>query len=85
VPVTLTARVVDANSREVFSNAELFAPDRFTSVAPKSTGEGGTARAADVRIDLPLSRLQAGPHLLTIEARASDRVVTTRHVPFEVR
>ena len=74
MPVTVTTRIVDAKSQVVFSNVETFATDRFT-----------TARAADVGLNLPLTRLQPGPHLLTIEARASERAIATRQVPFEVR
>ena len=33
------------------------------------------ARAADYRLELPLTRLETGPHLLTIEAQLGDTVM----------
>jgi hypothetical protein len=33
------------------------------------------SRSADYRLDLPLARLEPGPHLLTIEAQLGDTIV----------
>jgi hypothetical protein len=41
-------------------------------------------RAADYRLDLPLTKLTAGRHLLTVEARAGELTVA-REARFTVR
>jgi len=52
---------------------EALPPERF-----------GQARAADIGFPLPLSRLQPGPYLVTIEVSRGGRTVR-REVIFEVR
>ena len=71
--VTVRARIVDSRGATAFDFAETFGPDRFSAV-----------READYRLGLPLGRLAAGPHLLTITAIAG-RDSAQRDVPFNVR
>jgi hypothetical protein len=73
-PVTFDLRVTNVQESVVFSHSESVTPERFA-----------TDRAADVRVDLPLARLQPGPHLLTVEVRAGDKATSRRQVQFEVR
>ena len=57
----------------VFEAQETLSADRF---------DGN--RAADYRLELPMSRLSRGPYLLSIEARRSERDSARRAVPFRV-
>lgn len=59
---TITARIIDKDGKTVMDRSEPLPPERFSS-----------DRAADYRVDLPLDRLEPGPHLLTIEAKLGDR------------
>jgi VWFA-related protein len=71
-PIQVHARILDAASRPVFDETRELGASLFKS-----------ARAADYRLELPLARLSAGEHLLTIEAM--DRKVTlSRDVRFAV-
>jgi len=73
VPVALAVRIVDATDTAVLGATETLAPDRFDA-----------SRAAEHRVALPLSRLPAGPYLLTLEASLGSRSVR-RDVRFTVQ
>jgi hypothetical protein len=60
-PATVRARIVDQAGFGVFEAADEILPDRFSR-----------DRSADYRLELPLGRLEAGEHLLTVEARLRD-------------
>jgi VWFA-related protein len=72
-PITLSVRIVDGNGANVFDTSETLRADRFAK-----------ARAADYFLDLPIARLKSGPHLLTIQAKAGEKIAR-RDVRFEVR
>ena len=74
LPVTLTTRITDGHDVVVHTATETMTVDRFAQ-----------GRAADVRIDLPLGRLQSGPHLLTIEVQTAPKTTMRRAVRFAVR
>lgn len=73
VPVTMAARIVDANDRVMLEQAENVAADRFDK-----------HRAAEYRFTLPVERLQPGTYLLTLQATAGDLPAVTRDVRFMV-
>jgi hypothetical protein len=72
-PITLRARIVDANGTQVFEEARTLDAVQF---AP--------TRSADYRLELPVRDLAAGAYLLTIEATAAGQVAR-REVRFEAR
>ena len=72
-PVGMTVHIVDGSGATVFETASTLGPEMFQA-----------ARAADYRIDLPLTRLERGLHLLTIQATAGKRTAS-RDVRFTVR
>jgi len=79
VPVRLALRIVDSRGATAFNDTLSFGPDRFSA-----------NRTADWRIDVPISLLEPGPHLLTIEATPGDSRDATkpaprREIPFTVR
>lgn len=71
--VELSIRVTDARGTVVSRVTEALPPERF-----------GQSRAADIGFPLPLSRLQPGPYLVTIEVSRGGRSAS-REVIFEVR
>jgi VWFA-related protein len=74
-PVVVTARILDADSAEVFAAAPVsFSPDAF--VADRSAGYA---------LDLPLSSLKSGLHLLSITAAFDDTLLVRRDLVFRVR
>jgi VWFA-related protein len=72
-PVVLAARIVDERGGTVFESADTLGVDRFS-----------VGRTADYRLNLPLTRLAPGPHLLTITATAG-KLTAARDVRFTVR
>jgi len=58
-PVKVDLQIRDANERVVFEHAEVIEGTRFTAT-----------RSADYHVQLPIAKLEPGPYLLTIEARA---------------
>lgn len=72
--VEITARVTDANGREVTSERASLGAERFT----------GPHRSADFSYQLPLQRIRPGAHLLTIEATAAG-ATARRDIRFSVR
>jgi hypothetical protein len=73
VPVSITSRIVDSATRDVFSDTTTLEAERFRS-----------HRVADYRLELPLARLGAGQYLLTIEVPASKKPLR-RDVRFTVK
>ena len=71
--VRLKANIVDDANRS-----------RFEQTTPIESARFGSARAADYRLTLPLSTLEPGAHLLTIEA-TMDRATARRDARFTVR
>ncbi len=71
-PVDVVVRVTTAGGRVALERAVPLDASRFSS-----------ERAADVRVDLPLTNFNPGEHLLTVEVTRGDRVVT-RDVRFTV-
>ena len=69
----VTTRIVDADGKEVFGRTETLPADSFA-----------TARSAEYQIDLPVSGLAPGAHVLTLETRAG-KAVARRDVRFQVR
>ena len=70
---TIAARIIDSGNRTVSEESARLSAVDFSS-----------ARAADYRLELPLSRLAAGEHLLTIDVAAGKRVFR-RDVRFSVK
>lgn len=70
LPVTL--RIADAAGEGIIQGEEVILPSQFDE-----------ARSTEWRFALPLSRLEPGDYLLTVEATLAD-VVATRHVRFSV-
>ena len=70
---TVAARIIDSENRTVSEESASLSAADFSS-----------ARAADYRLELPLSRLAAGEHLLTIDVAAGKRVLR-RDVRFGVK
>lgn len=73
LPVRITARIIDAQDRVVFSSEATLEPVAFSA-----------GRQADYRLDLPLDRLGTGEHLLTIAAGSGARA-EQRDLRFTVR
>ena len=71
VPVALKVSITDAAGKSVFTQNDSVAPERF-----------GTTRSADYQFRVPLAKLQAGQHLLTIEA-SSGKNTARRDIRFE--
>jgi VWFA-related protein len=71
-PVALAVTIIDSQGGTVHQAAETLGPERFA-----------VDRGVDYRLDLPLDRLVAGPHLLTITATAG-KAAALRVVRFEV-
>jgi VWFA-related protein len=69
----VTASIMDGAGREVFAARETLDAGRFAA-----------ENAADYRLELPMRRLALGPHLLTIEARLSEKDFARRALRFEV-
>ncbi len=72
-PVNLSLRVTDDGDTVVTRTTESLTPDRFAN-----------DRGADYGFELPLSRLQPGRYLFTVEVARGGRSAR-RDVPFEVR
>jgi VWFA-related protein len=72
-PIELRVRILDAGEREVFGRRETLAVDAFVDL-----------HSAGYQLDLPLTELASGPHLLTIEARR-DRANAKRDIRFVLR
>jgi VWFA-related protein len=72
-PVRVTASILDAANNRKLEETTFLEAARFA-----------TTRSFDYRLDLPLSKLEAGPHLLTIEAHLGKSVVK-REARFSVR
>jgi VWFA-related protein len=73
-PVDLEIRITDARDSVVSRTRESLAPDRFA----------GDHRGADYGFEVPLSRLQPGRYLLTVEVSRGGRSVK-RDIPFDIR
>ncbi len=78
-PVRLVLQIIDGLGAMVFNDTLSFAADRFSP-----------ARSADCRIDVPLSLLQKGPHLLSVNAgpvgaAEAGKPSLRREIPFTVR
>jgi VWFA-related protein len=73
VPPTVTARIIDERDQV-----------RLEQRLPLTTGAAGRGRSFDYRLDLPLTNLQEGSYLLSIEA-AAGRTAATRRVRFAVQ
>jgi VWFA-related protein len=73
LPTVVTTRIVDAADREVHRATESVPPNAF-----------GTGRAHDLKLLLPLGRLEPGPYLLRVEA-AAEKHHASREVRFFVR
>jgi hypothetical protein len=71
--VPVHARIVDGRGATVFETTATLGADRFAA-----------ARAADYRIEVPLTQLRPGLHLLTITAGEGKRIAS-REVRFTVR
>ena len=72
-PVTVVARVMDKNDKQIGEGKETLAPDRFYV--------GG--RAADYVFGIPLSSLPPGPYLVTFDVTLGSETVR-RSVQFSV-
>ena len=72
-PVELSIRITDGRDTVVTRESESLAADMFA-----------TDRGADYGFELPLTRLQPGRHLLTVEVTRGGRSAK-RDIPFEVR
>ncbi len=70
---SISATILDAAGKTVFSRTDTLAPDRF-----------GTNRAADHQLRLPLATLSAGDYLLTL-ATTVGKTTAKRDVRFQVR
>jgi VWFA-related protein len=73
VPVTVSARIVDAHEGVRVEQRASLAPTQFA-----------TRRAANYGLDLPLERLEPGEYLLTIDG-TRDRATANRNLRFTVR
>jgi len=72
-PIDLSIRITDAGDTVVTRTTESLTPDRFAN-----------DRGADYGFELPLSRLQPGRYLFTVEVSRGGRSAR-RDIPFEVR
>ena len=82
VPVDTVVRIVDGAGKVASESVGQIPAARFQ--AAEGAGRISPPRAADWTVALPLSALQAGPHLLTLEATAGKNTVR-RHVRFSTR
>ena len=73
LPVTVTARILNAADSSVFTATEIIAADRFPA-----------DRSADYTLPIPLARLTPGLYLLTFEAVAGKHTAR-RDIRFTVR
>jgi hypothetical protein len=71
--VRVSVRIIDAAENVVYESSE--------TVHPEGTGP---LAWADLRVPLPLGRLQSGPHLLAMEA-STGREKASRHVRFTLK
>jgi VWFA-related protein len=74
VPVTLVAEVWDAEDRLDWTTTKTIEPTEFDS-----------GRAADFTIDVPLTGLEPGPHLLNVTARLPGGRTERRDILIRVR
>jgi len=72
-PVEMSVTLLDATGAAIFDRRDVLAPDRFD-----------VSRAADYRIDLPVSTLARGPHLLTVRA-SQGKASAQRQVRMAIR
>jgi VWFA-related protein len=73
-PVSLTTEILDASDQVRFTETHAIEPAAFAA-----------DRGAGYRLRLPLERLQAGPHLLSVSARLANGRTARRDVLFRVR
>jgi hypothetical protein len=73
-PVTLTTEILDASDQVRFTESYTIDGAAFAA-----------ERGAGYRLRLPLDRLQAGPHLLSLSARLANGRTARRDVLFRVR
>jgi VWFA-related protein len=71
-PVAIAVRILDRSETAVIERRTMLFE------------QPGTERSADYAFDLPLSSLQPGPYLLTLEATSAARETVRRDVRFEV-
>jgi VWFA-related protein len=71
-PVTFVTRITGTDATPVVNASQVLDPTRFS------------ARAADVRYELPLSSLEPAPYLLTLEATLG-KTTARRDVRFEIK
>jgi hypothetical protein len=71
----MRAAIRDETDRDVWTDSRT---------VPVPTGEANTLRATDYRLELPLSSLAAGEHLLTLTATPASGPPQVRHVRFRV-
>jgi VWFA-related protein len=74
VPVTLAIQVLDNHDKTKFESKETIGPDKF-----------GGDRSAPFQFELPLSKLDHGPHLLSIRADMPGGTSIRRDLVFRVR
>jgi VWFA-related protein len=72
--IGVSARIIDAAGAEVVAVEDAIPASAF-----------GAERSGDYRLDLPLSQLVAGPHLLSVTATRPDGRTIRRDVVFRVR
>jgi hypothetical protein len=73
-PVTLGVMVLDMNDKRVFEDTTTVPVTAF-----------GDARASSHTLDLPLEKMQHGPHLLSITATLPSGTSSRRDLVFRVR
>jgi len=73
-PVTLAIQVLDNHDKTKFEVKETIAPEKF-----------GSERSAPFQLELPLSKLDHGPHLLSIRAEMPGAPSIRRDLVFRVR
>jgi len=69
-PVTVATTISDAAGAVVFTDRTTLEVNRFE-----------TERAADIKIELPLTQLKPGPHVLTFEAALAGSTGSTASAP----
>jgi hypothetical protein len=74
LPITVDARIADANNATVFERRTVVLPEAPTS-----------PRSADVEVALPLAGRPPGEYLLTIEASAPGQATMRRDARFWIR
>lgn len=74
VPVAVNVQVLDVGDQKIVDTTETLAPDAFA-----------TGRAAGYQIDLPLKKLDHGPHLISITATPAGGPPVRRDLVFRVR